>query len=330
MYWIIGDIHGFYDPLKTLIMAIERFHDRHQDDDDSRIDKLIFLGDYIDYGFCSKEVIDLILSLKYEKVLLMGNHDDMLLQFVNHGRYFEQFGNVWFRGTGGQTTVNSLTRGKKVPLSDSGGNYRDFNRNDFKMNKKYRDFFNSLRYSYQEEINGENFIFIHGGLDADKSLEKQLKPQTYEEFHKYLDEEKIYIEDSTLWLKKEPVKKFGNNIVVHGHLPTFAIDEFYSNLHGYKLDSYFPFCKFEETEDRKAEFYWSEWECPYENNSIRDLISINIDTGSVFGKKLTAIGIKNDENEGLVKDMVILQVATGKGFRNFTSVLNYRRLNLQH
>lgn len=329
MYWVIGDIHGFYDPLKILISAIEAYHASDWRPAESKLDRLIFLGDYIDYGFCSREVIDFILSLKYDKVLLMGNHDDMLLQFVNHGHYFQQYGNVWFRGTGGQTTVNSLTRGRKVKLRDRDSNYDKFNHTDFKMTKKHRQFFESLRYNYQEEINGQNFIFIHGGLDPDKSMDQQLQPQTYEEFHNFIVDQEIWIENSTLWLKKEPLRKFGHSIVIHGHMPTFAIDHYYQYLHGYKLDSYFPFCKFEETGDEQAVFDWDEYENPYKWFSFKNLIAIDIDTGSIYGKKLTALGLPNRECEGMVNEMVVVQVDTGSGFRDFDRVYRYRELKLQ-
>ena len=70
--WIIGDIHGqYYDFMKilSLIGNIE----------ESLPCKLLFLGDYVDRGANSVEVITLILALKlnYPKdvILLRGNHE---------------------------------------------------------------------------------------------------------------------------------------------------------------------------------------------------------------------------------------------------------------
>ena len=51
----IGDIHGCFDKLKALIQKI---------DIDFETDRLIFLGDYIDRGPCSYEVVDYLIELK--------------------------------------------------------------------------------------------------------------------------------------------------------------------------------------------------------------------------------------------------------------------------
>ena len=69
----IGDIHGCFDSLKELIE-----HKIHL----QKNDKLILLGDYIDRGDKSKEVIDFIIKLQedgYDLVPLLGNHESMLL-----------------------------------------------------------------------------------------------------------------------------------------------------------------------------------------------------------------------------------------------------------
>lgn len=46
---------------------------------------LVFLGDYVDRGYQSREVIDYLLNLELpgtEIVFLAGNHEDMLMQFL--------------------------------------------------------------------------------------------------------------------------------------------------------------------------------------------------------------------------------------------------------
>jgi serine/threonine protein phosphatase 1 len=69
--FVIGDIHGEIDKLKKLI---EKLHVFPQD-------KLIFVGDYIDRGRYTKEVIDYLLELSsiHTCVFLKGNHEDMML-----------------------------------------------------------------------------------------------------------------------------------------------------------------------------------------------------------------------------------------------------------
>ena len=69
----IGDIHGCFQSFKILIEDKIRFNTS---------DKLILLGDYIDRGTESKEVIDYILRLQQngsDIIPLLGNHEVMLL-----------------------------------------------------------------------------------------------------------------------------------------------------------------------------------------------------------------------------------------------------------
>lgn len=67
----IGDIHGCFDKIKPLINTINP----------SRKDILVFLGDYIDRGPKSKEVLDFLddLQAKTSCVFLGGNHEYMYL-----------------------------------------------------------------------------------------------------------------------------------------------------------------------------------------------------------------------------------------------------------
>ena len=68
MRWIIGDIHGMYLPLVTLLDEIH-----HRDAGAT----LFFCGDYVNRGPDSRRVIELLLSLKTAR-FCRGNHDDAL------------------------------------------------------------------------------------------------------------------------------------------------------------------------------------------------------------------------------------------------------------
>ncbi|MGN6726622.1 MAG: metallophosphoesterase [Tepidisphaeraceae bacterium] len=68
MHWIIGDIHGMYPPLVTVL---EEIH--HRDSDP----QLIFCGDYVNRGPQSARVVDLLLTLNNAR-FCRGNHDDTL------------------------------------------------------------------------------------------------------------------------------------------------------------------------------------------------------------------------------------------------------------
>jgi len=134
MYYIIGDIHGYLDRLENLIAKLGPL----TGDDDM----LIFLGDYIDRGPCSYEVIEFVMSLsmKYQVIFLRGNHEDMLMKYLagldREGLYLYN---------GGGATIRSYKR----------------HMGDFILPESHMEFYNNLR-SYYE---GEDFIAVHGGLD---------------------------------------------------------------------------------------------------------------------------------------------------------------------
>lgn len=66
MRWIIGDIHGMYLPLVTLLDEI------HLRDPNA---ELIFCGDFVNRGPDAKKVVDKLLSLTNAR-FCRGNHDD--------------------------------------------------------------------------------------------------------------------------------------------------------------------------------------------------------------------------------------------------------------
>lgn len=70
----IGDIHGCIKSLKTLLSRISPQGD----------DTLVFLGDYVSKGSHPKEALDYIFQLKenYQVVMVRGNHDQKLLNFL--------------------------------------------------------------------------------------------------------------------------------------------------------------------------------------------------------------------------------------------------------
>jgi len=73
-HWVIPDIHGCAKTLRALIEDLIQ---------PSKHDWLYFLGDYIDRGPSSKEVIDYLIYLQKEEYnirTLLGNHEDYLVK----------------------------------------------------------------------------------------------------------------------------------------------------------------------------------------------------------------------------------------------------------
>ena len=80
--YAIGDIHGRADLLEELLERIGR--DRTSHDGQCRI---IFLGDYVDRGPSSRQVLDRLSAMapaSDEYVFLMGNHEEILLLSLIH------------------------------------------------------------------------------------------------------------------------------------------------------------------------------------------------------------------------------------------------------
>ena len=68
MTYIIGDVHGEFDSLRLLTDKLPK---------DS---KLIFVGDLVDRGKKSKEVVEFVKSNNY--LCVLGNHEKMMLDYL--------------------------------------------------------------------------------------------------------------------------------------------------------------------------------------------------------------------------------------------------------
>jgi serine/threonine protein phosphatase 1 len=171
----IGDVHGCNSKLADLMGKIEI---------DPADDTLVFVGDYIDRGADSKDVVDFIIELRTtikKVVCLLGNHESMFLNFYCQGRE-----EMLFLENGGRETLLSygdtgLWFEKKVHIPES-----------------HLKFFNSLSLSYETD----DYIFVHAGLRPGIPLEKQDL-------------------DDMLWIRREFMDSsynFGKK-VVFGHTP---------------------------------------------------------------------------------------------------------------
>ncbi len=97
---IIGDVHGHYD---TLIALMESISPNSED-------KVYFLGDLIDRGPKSAQVVDFVIKNQYD--CLLGNHEEMLLDVVGSGNVSVDFYQGWLY-SGGSATVASYD--SKIP-----------------------------------------------------------------------------------------------------------------------------------------------------------------------------------------------------------------------
>jgi serine/threonine protein phosphatase 1 len=91
---IIGDVHGHYDALQSLLDAIAP----------SSEDQIYFLGDLIDRGPQSAQVVEFVRENNYGCIL--GNHEQMLLDVVGKGEISSQSLQGWIY-SGGYSTLLS-------------------------------------------------------------------------------------------------------------------------------------------------------------------------------------------------------------------------------
>ena len=80
MTYIIGDVHGEFDSLRLLTDKLPK---------DS---KLIFVGDLVDRGKKSKEVVEFVKSNNY--LCVLGNHDYYLMGKTNQKLFSNSFERV--------------------------------------------------------------------------------------------------------------------------------------------------------------------------------------------------------------------------------------------
>ncbi len=90
----IGDVHGHYNELMRLLEAIAPKSN----------DQIYFLGDLIDRGPQSAQVVELVINNKYN--CLLGNHEQMLLAALSNGDMDNGIYESWLY-SGGMATVAS-------------------------------------------------------------------------------------------------------------------------------------------------------------------------------------------------------------------------------
>ncbi|MCC6220760.1 MAG: serine/threonine protein phosphatase [Deltaproteobacteria bacterium] len=208
----VGDIHGCPDEVWHLVEYLGRKEGFCDDD------AIIFLGDYIDRGPDSKGVIELMIEFRKRfrnAYFLKGNHEDMLLSFLEFGGRMGEA----FLYNGGLETMQSYCISVFSAPRDM---VNMFPEEHFK-------FFCSLGSAVR--TNGE--VYVHAGLNPEVPMEKQ-------------------IGDDVFWIR----------------------DEFIACKHGFDLTVVFG-----HTPHREVFVH-----LPYK---------VGIDTGLVFGNKLSCLELKS-------------------------------------
>ena len=190
--YAIGDIHGCYDLmvdlLDRIVADIRRSHA-------GRGTMLVFLGDYIDRGPASSDVIDALLWIDRHSplpaVFLRGNNEQTMLDYLQDPVGHQQ----WLR-FGGSETLRSY--GLIVPKEiASAAEHREL-RDRFveRLPSAHLDFLRGLRLFHETA----RHIFVHAGIKSGIPLRRQEA-------------------EDLLWIREGFLEEQrpGKKRVVHGH-----------------------------------------------------------------------------------------------------------------
>jgi len=193
--YCIGDIHGRRDLLQRLHALILEDAADHSGER-----TLVYLGDYIDRGEQSKEVIDLLLEAPlsgFKHVYLQGNHERTLLDFLQHPHAVA----AWLT-YGGRATLHSY--GVSTALEPSRWELDDLRDElQYRLPQGHLEFYQQL---VPTHLAG-SYCFVHAGIRPGIPLQEQR------------------IED-LLWIREDftESKATHEHIVVHGHTITPEVE----------------------------------------------------------------------------------------------------------
>ena len=151
--FVVGDIHGRCAQLHGLLDLLPR---------DESADKLIFIGDLIDRGADAPGCVEHVLKLCHENpervLCLRGNHEQMLLDFI------DEVDTIWMDGsTGGdrtfaQYTGKPLRRQNKIDFAAARQSLAQ------SMPAEHVAFFRELPLYHEDEF----ALYVHAGLENGK------------------------------------------------------------------------------------------------------------------------------------------------------------------
>ena len=189
--YAVGDIHGRVD-------LVEHMHRLITDDaalltpGTSKV--VVYLGDYVDRGLESRQVIDFLIRDRladFQAVHLLGNHDAWLLSFLVD----PTIGSTWLR-YGGDATMLSYGVQLGGPQDDPGFFEQLQSSLRQRIPRHHVEFLQSLELSFESG----DYLFVHAGVNPALPLDQQ-------------------IADDLLWIR-EPFlnsRRDLGRVVVHGH-----------------------------------------------------------------------------------------------------------------
>jgi serine/threonine protein phosphatase 1 len=252
-YWIIGDIHGEIRLLDRLLEQILSY----------KPTEIVFLGDYIDRGPQSKEVVDRIMGLEVNTVCLMGNHEWMMLNAIEDSGFGYNPMELWYLN-GGEATLHSF-------------GFSGFFSFQSQMESRYMNFFRNLKLSHTIELpDTQNILATHAGISPTIPVSELSAMENYRDLQGYMLEKHLGPDDSFLWVRdaffNASPGQWEGYVVVHGHTPVLKLKRFI-HTHG------------------QEHFHCIENDlCLRRNGSMGQIVSVDIDSGSTISGRLSGFG----------------------------------------
>lgn len=190
--YAIGDVHGCIDQLGRMHDLIGGELDRDPPDDW----RIVHLGDYVDRGPDTRAVLEFLskaVARDARIVALRGNHDQGMLDFLDHGEW-----NGIFANNGGDATGRSY--GLEMEFLPQTARTESA-RLAAAMPPAHRAFLQDLRFS----LTLGDYFFCHAGIRPGVALDRQ-DPH------------------DLLWIRK-PFHDYSGlhpRVIVHGHTPVPA------------------------------------------------------------------------------------------------------------
>ena len=202
--YAIGDIHGRADLLVRLLRLLQ--HDASRGDFKGR-PILVCLGDYIDRGFQSRDVINILLSdalSRFETYFLKGNHEAAMLQFLKD----PAAGPQWAEFGGAATLASYGVQPPRMRTSlEQWGHASTALRRA--LPPAHLHFLSSLHLS----IRFGDYFFVHAGVRPGVGLEQQT------------EDDMLRIREDFL-ADRNPL----GAVVVHGHTPSRSVHRDYRRI----------------------------------------------------------------------------------------------------
>ncbi len=198
--FVVSDVHGHCTLLKEAL-------DRAGFDKDNEEHLLICCGDYFDRGNENVEVLHFFERLQH-KVLLRGNHEDMLLKLLQTGKLLPHH---YINGTM-HTLENFYGKYSIDPVDDT---------IDFSGKTRITDRICEFIEETVDYYETENYVFVHGWLP-----ENALTPEGRRKASREAWGKARWLRWDELYAGRRPIPE---KILVCGHVPTWYAGAFDPN-----------------------------------------------------------------------------------------------------